>query len=156
MKEKEECNKPSPIDFLLKEQCGYYVNKPFIESMTELLKKPALHDSHATYLQTSEGMMEQITYVASRGSIDLTSGDKENNLVNWLHIAHKLGNILTVQYIYESLIDAHESRAYFYEETLKEKNPLNKQYYLDETQKHRDKASNLRKILENNKKNQDN
>ncbi len=148
MREKEPINNNIPFFLLLKGQCGYSVNESFISTMTGVLKKTPLLNSHILYLQTSEGIQEQIKYVASRGIIDLTCGNKEDNVVNWLHIAHELNIVLPTQFPYESLIEAHESRACHYEEILTEKNPLNEKYYLDEAQKHKNKALYLRRILE--------
>ena len=124
---------------IIKENQGYFINQSFVSFMVGILKKPALVESYAAYMQSSVGIQEQIKMSASKSVIDMTCGDKENNFVNWVHIAHGIGIELTGQFLFEHLTEAHESRANLYEALAEEKNLIG-DYYIQSAQQQREKA----------------
>lgn len=143
----------APHNHYIDSQCGYFINKEYVDAMTAQLKKPAPPGSYAAYLKTPDGIQAHIQLSASQGIIDLTCGDRENNVVNWFRIAKEIGINLSGQFYYASLIEAHESRASLYE-ALSEEKDLIRDYYTQLAQKHREEASYLRGILKEYETNQ--
>lgn len=144
MKEKNQ----NGYNFLpFNEQCGYFINKKYINNVLSHLQKPHEVNSFEEFLKSPDGIMEMLAYTASQGFIDLTDGgEKEKNLINWIHIGEGLHIDIPLEFLYENLSIAHETRALYYENLSKERS-LTQKYFLFQAETQRKKAEHFKNLL---------